>query len=186
MLKKVGVTITSVQYSVSDEIYNAFCDEDNGEDLAAHEEALEAALANVTEGQPNTSLPQMPPEEESDTLEIYTEGRLLVQDGSVSLIYTETEMSESQETKTTIRFLEKEPKNVSMLRLGEVNTAFLFEEGVRTKCVYNMIYGSLELTIRTVRVDNRLMTDGCLTLEYFIELRGASAEHKCVTIKIRQ
>jgi len=186
MLKKVGVTITSVQYSVSDEIYNAFCEEDNAEEFAAHEEALEAALANVTQGQSNTSLSQLPPEEESDTLEIFTEGRLLVQNGAVSLIYTETEMSESAETKTTIRFLEKEPKNVSMLRLGEVNTAFLFEEGVRTKCVYNMSYGSLELTIRTVRVDNRLLEDGCLVLEYFIEIRGASAEHKCVTIKIRQ
>ena len=187
MLKKVGVTIHSEQYSVSDELYNAFCQGMDGDDFPeADEEALFAAMETVREGQPNNGFPAEPPEkDENDTLEIFTEGRLKIRDGEVSLTYTETEESGFDHLETVLRFSEATPEVVSMIRFGEVNASFLFEARKRTKCVYNMPFGALELTIRTVSVDNRLVNEGILVLDYYIEIRGANAEHKCVTITLR-
>ena len=187
MLKKVGVTIHSEQYSVSDELYNAFCQGMDSDDFSEEdEESLFAALETVRQGQSNNGFPAEPAEEdENDTMEIFTEGRLKIRDGEVTLTYTETEESGFDHLETVLRFSESSPEVVSMIRFGEVNASFLFESHKRTKCVYNMPFGALELTIRTVRVDNRLVSDGILVLDYYIEIRGANAEHKCVTITLR-
>ena len=187
MLKKVGVTIRSEQYSVSDELYNAFCQSADMDDFPEEdEEALFAALENVSEGVVNTEFAAPPTEEdENDVIEIFTEGRLKVLYGDVTLTYTETEESSNGKLENILRFSESNPNSVSMIRFGEVNANFLFETHKRTKCVYNMPFGSLELTIRTVKIDNRLVSDGILVLDYYIEIRGANAEHKCVTISIR-
>ena len=186
MLKKVGVNIRSEQYTVSDELYNAFCqaagDDFDGED----EESLEAALNAVRTGAPSgTEFLQEPVPEEEDVIEIFVEGNLRISDGIVTLTYTEIEENGMGKLKTVIRYAENEPKTVSMVRFGDVNASFLFEPGKRSKCVYNMPFGAMELTVRTVDVDNRLADDGILVLDYYIEIRGANAEHKCVTISLR-
>ena len=121
-----------------------------------------------------------------ETIEIFTEGSLRIADGAVTLTYTETDVEGEGTLKTNIRFYQNEPKSVNMIRFGDVNASFFFEEHRRTKCLYNLPFGSMELTIRTVRVDNRLVEDGVLVLDYYIEIRGASAEHKRVTITLRQ
>ena len=186
MLKKVGVNIHSVQYSVSDELYDAFCQAADPDSFVEDdEESLRAALETVREGQLHTEFRTEPPREEEDILEIFTEGALRISDGIVSLTYTETEESGMNNMKTTLRYKESEPESVCMLRFGEINASFLFETGKRTKCVYNMPYGALELTIRTVNVENHLVDEGRLVLDYYIEIRGANAEHKCVTITLR-
>ena len=186
MLKKVGVNIRSEQYSVSDELYNAFCGPAGAEDFEEEdEESLSAALEKVSEGVPNTDFAAEPSEEEDDVIEIFTEGRLNIRDGEVTLTYTETEESGMGNLETILRFSESDPNTISMIRFGEVNASFLFEARKRTKCVYNMPFGSMELTVRTVNVDNRLVSDGILILDYYIEIRGANAEHKCVTISLR-
>ena len=186
MLKKVGVHIRSEQYSVSDELYNAFCQAADDDYEEEDGEALEAALKTVREGATTpTEFPAEEACEDEDILEIFVEGGLRISDGDVSLTYVETEEKGLGKLKTVIRFFETEPQSVSMVRFGDINASFLFEPGKRTKCVYNMPFGSMELTVRTVSVDNRLVTDGILVLDYFIEIRGASAEHKCVTISLR-
>ncbi len=186
MLKKVGVTILSEQYSVSDELYNAFCAASDNDDFEEDdEEALFAALENVREGTQSPPLADGAADGEDDTIEIFTEGALRISDGVVTLTYTEVEESGLGKVKNTLRFHESDPKTVSMVRFGEINTTFLFEERKRTKCVYNMPFGAMELTIRTVSVDNRLVEEGVLSLDYYIEIRGANAEHKCVTVTLR-
>ena len=184
MLKKVGVYITSEQFSVSDELFNAFlrAGDDDFED--EDEESLFAALDCVSEGKPNADFPA---EERDDdgTIEIFTEGSLRIADGAVTLTYTETDAENNGTLKTTLRFYENEPESVNMIHFGEVNTSFLFEPHKRTKCVYNLPFGAMELTIRTTRVDNRLVEDGTLVLDYYLEIRGANAEHKRVTINLR-
>ena len=185
MLKKVGVNILSEQYSVSDELYNAFCQAAGDDPEEDDEEALFAALERVSEGAPNTNFAAEEPSEDEGTIEIFTEGSLRIADGAVTLTYTETDTEGAGTLKTTLRFYENAPESVSMVRFGEINAAFLFEPHKRTKCVYNLPFGAMELTIRTVRVDNRLVKDGVLVLDYYIEIRGASAEHKCVTVTLR-
>ena len=186
MLKKVGVNILSEQFSISEELYGAFCRAAGDDFDEADEEALFAALEAVTLGDPAGT--DFPAEEaqNDETIEIFTEGSLRIADGAVTLTYTETDVEGEGTLKTNIRFYQNEPKSVNMIRFGDVNASFFFEEHRRTKCLYNLPFGSMELTIRTVRVDNRLVEDGVLVLDYYIEIRGASAEHKRVTITLRQ
>lgn len=183
MLKKVGVHILSEQFSVSDELYNAFCLGAEGDDFEEwDEEALSAALGYVSEGTENgTDFPADEPQDDG-TIEIFTEGSLRSADGAVTLTYHETDVENDVTLKTVLRFYENEPQAVNMVRFGEVNASFFFEPHKRTKCVYNMPFGAMELTVRTLRVDNRLVEDGVLSLDYIIEIRGADAEHKRVTI----
>ena len=181
MLKPVGVTIRSTQYDINEDLYNLFFGNDREVDLG-DEDLLATLEAPVVE--------RMDPEwirgedEEDDTVEVFTRGGLHVADGIVRLSYTEYDEQGENEVKTVITFSEKEPKNVVMSRTGAVNTAFIFEVGARTKSVYNLPFGALELTVFTIDADNRLMEEGTLVLDYCIEIRGSTAERRRVAITI--
>ena len=181
MLKPVGVTIRSTQYDINEDLYNLFFGNDREVDLG-DEDLLATLEAPVVE--------RMDPEwirgedEEDDTVEVFTRGGLHVADGIVRLSYTEYDERGENEVKTVITFSEKEPKNVVMSRTGAVNTAFIFEVGARTKSVYNLPFGALELTVFTIEADNRLVDEGTLVLDYCIEIRGSTAERRRVAITI--
>lgn len=181
MLKPVGVTIRSTQYDINEDLYNLFFGNDRDVDLC-DEDLLATLEAPVVE--------RMDPEwirgedEEDDTVEVFTRGGLHVADGIVRLSYTEYDERGENEVKTVITFSEKEPKNVVMSRTGAVNTAFIFEVGARTKSVYNLPFGALELTVFTIEADNRLVDEGTLVLDYCIEIRGSTAERRRVAITI--
>ena len=181
MLKPVGVTIRSTQYDINEDLYNLFFGNDREVDLC-DEDLLATLEAPVVE--------RMDPEwirgedEEDDTVEVFTRGGLHVADGIVRLSYTEYDERGDNEVKTVITFSEKEPKNVVMSRTGAVNTAFIFEVGARTKSVYNLPFGALELTVFTIEADNRLVDEGTLVLDYCIEIRGSTAERRRVAITI--
>ena len=181
MLKPVGVTIRSTQYDINEDLYNLFFGNDRDVDLC-DEDLLATLEAPVVE--------RMDPEwirgedEEDDTVEVFTRGGLHVADGIVRLSYTEYDERGENEVKTVITFSEKEPKNVVMSRTGAVNTAFIFEVGARTKSVYNLPFGALELTVFTIEADNRLVDEGTLVLDYCIEIRGSTAERRRVAITV--
>lgn len=186
MLKPVGVTIKSIQYSSSEELYELFFGANADDSLPEEDGSLLAALEKpVVDRLDPKWLREELEEEEEEVLEIFTEGRLHVSDGLVRLSYTEQDEGEGT-VKTILSFGENTPKSVAMSRSGAINTTFLFEVGRRTKCVYNLAFGSMELTIFTLAVDNRLLDEGKLTLDYCIEIRGASVEHRAVTVTLTE
>ena len=185
MLKPVGVTVRSVLLGSSEELYELFFgghENSIPDDDSALLEALERPVAERLDAEFLRAEPEVP---EEDAMEIFTEGRLHVSDGLVRLSYTEQDEG-SEELKTILSFREAEPKCVSMSRSGAINTTFIFEVGKRTKCVYNLPFGAMELTVFTLAVDNRLLEDGILVLDYFIEIRGASVEHRAVTVRVAE
>ena len=185
MLKPVGVTVRSVQYSSSEELYELFF---GASEAALPDEdgaLLEALERPVVDRLDPKWLVEEKEEDEEDALEIFTEGRLHVSDGLVRLSYVEQDEGDA-EVKTILSFLENSPKNVVMSRSGAINTTFVFEVGKRTKCVYNLPFGAMELTIFTLSVDNRLLEEGLLVLDYFIEIRGSSVEHRAVTVSLSE
>lgn len=137
----------------------------------------------------------LPPEEETDeepentsdenspeSSEMWIEGRLATNTHRVELIYDETELSGMQGAVTSIGFDRDTPTLVTMMRTGPVSTAMVFEEGKRHFCVYDTPFSSFQICVRAITVENQLLTDGMLVLEYLIEIEGAQAEHCRMTI----
>ena len=166
MLKKVMIQISSRRGDVSDEMFEYMF----GESREAAENELE---------------PDEPDEAEQDEpLEISPEGRLHVAHGEVRLSYDETEMTGMEGARTTVYFREDEPNLITMMRSGTVSTALVFEEKSRHICAYQTPLMPFELCVHTLKVDNRLLSEGKIYLDYIIEFRGAKAEHNLFELTI--
>ncbi len=126
-------------------------------------------------------------EEEGDPdapMEISTEGKLRVADGEVRISYEESELTGMEGATTVVSFREDAPHLVTMMRSGVVTTALVFEENNRHISAYHTPFMPFELCVHTLGVDNRLLTDGVLYLDYIIEVRGARAEHNLFEMRI--
>ena len=113
------------------------------------------------------------------------EGRLVTNANRVELMYEESELTGMEGSVTTIGFDRNNPDLISMMRTGVVRTALTFESGKRHFCLYNTPYSDFEVCVRTIAVENALLTEGTLRLDYLIEIHGAQAEHCKMTISIR-
>ena len=74
--------------------------------------------------------------------EMLMEGKLLVAEHRVELVYAESELTGMQGSLTAIGFEPANPDLVSMVRTGPVRTAMTFEEGKRHICLYNTPFPS--------------------------------------------
>ena len=184
MLKKVMIKITSHQDEISDELFSSFFGDENFNDGEFNEidEALEKALLDVAD----VEIPAFNEDgdDSSNDAEVYTEGRLHISSDRVTLSYEETEFTGMAGAKTTVSYSKANPDFVMMVRRGTVNTALVFEPKKRHICSYTTPYMPFEICVRTLSIDNRLHTDGEFAIEYVIEIRGATAEHNYLTIKL--
>ena len=117
--------------------------------------------------------------------EMLMEGRLLTSEKRVELVYAESELTGMQGSLTAIGFDRQNPDLVSMIRTGPVRTAMTFEEGRRHICLYNTPFSEFEVCVRTIKVNNRLLQENKLELDYLIEIHGAQAEHCKMTVIVR-
>ena len=117
--------------------------------------------------------------------EMLMEGKLLVAGHRVELVYAESELTGMQGSVTAIGFEPSNPDLVSMVRTGPVRTAMTFEEGKRHICLYNTPFSEFEVCVRTLKVNNRLLEENKLELDYLIEIHGAQAEHCKMTVTVR-
>ena len=124
-------------------------------------------------------------EAEPEISEMLVEGRLITTTRRVELIYEEMLEPEFGPSIVKIGFDRDRPAMISMLRSGAVSTAMIFENKLRHICIYNAPAVGFEVCISTVRVDNRLLTDGILALDYYMEIHGVQTEHCKMTITIK-
>ena len=117
--------------------------------------------------------------------EMLMEGKLLTSVHRVELVYAESELTGMQGSLTAIGFDRANPDLVSMIRTGPVRTAMTFEEGKRHICLYNTPFSEFEVCVRTIKVNNRLLEENLLELDYLIEIHGAQAEHCKMTVTVR-
>ena len=179
------IKITSKCEELADSMFERFFGEENFEegDFAADDYALEEALNSVADVEFDFSGDEEKPEDDG-IIEIYTEGRLRITPERVSLTYEETEITGMEGAKTMVSFVKSQPELVTMSRTGAVNTALVFEPKKRHTCCYKTPYMPFELCVRTMSMDNRLESDGEMALEYIIEIRGATAEHNTLFLKL--
>ncbi len=120
----------------------------------------------------------------ADVIEINTHGELVDDGERISISYIEGEEEGMENSTTTITFLKATPEVVTMMRSGTVSTTLLFEEGKRYHCMYQTPFMPFEVCVHTIDVNNSILSDGALTLNYIVELRGAKAEHTRFSMKL--
>ena len=149
-----------------------FAEEAENEEIEEVSQSFEEMLKNVTGEMPEPT-------------EMLMEGKLLTSTHRVELVYAESELTGMQGSLTAIGFDRANPDLVSMIRTGPVRTALTFEEGKRHVCLYNTPFSEFEVCVRTIKVNNRLLEENKLELDYLIEIHGAQAEHCKMTVTVR-
>ena len=152
MKKEIRIKIRSVRYEVEASLFS-------GEDS-------EGALTLRAEDA----------DESPEVIEINSVGTLYDDGDRVEIAYEETEATGMEGSLSTVSYLRSDSGIVSMTRSGTVSTVLTFEAGKRYHCVYKTPYMPFEICVRTLKVENLLMTMGTLDIDYVIEIRGARAE----------
>ena len=123
--------------------------------------------------------------QEDDTIELVTEGCLSPDgDDSYTLSYQESPLTGLEGTLTTFQI---EPGRVTLLRVGEVNSQMVFEEGRRHLSMYDTPYGALSIGVNTRRMRNELGANGgSIEIDYAIEIDHALAGQNLFRIQVRE
>ena len=122
--------------------------------------------------------------DEEDAIELSTEGVMNIDEKSVELVYEESEITGMEGSTTTVHFELDNPGFVTIYRTGAVSTTLAFERGKRHHCAYNTPIMPFEICVRTIKVENNILADGTLKLDYVIEIRGAKAERTKFELKV--
>ena len=121
---------------------------------------------------------------DQDVIELVTEGRLEREGGSYTLSYQESELTGLEGTLTTFQI---ERDRVTLLRVGEVNSQMVFEEGRRHLSMYDTPYGALSVGINTRKMRAELdARGGNIEIDYAIEIDHAIAGRNIFQIKVKE
>lgn len=130
--------------------------------------------------------------DDEERLDLITEGILVCHAdpesgaATVTISYPESELTGMEGSQSSVLFRTDEPGLIHMIRTGTVSTALTFREHCRAICSYDTPYMPFQVCIHGIRVDNRLLTDGILLLDYVIEIRGAQAEHCSMEMRVEE
>ncbi len=168
--RKIGmITVRTRRVGVPMPLFTGFDDTDE-DDV---EDGYEGDCGDCGE-----EFPELPDDgnEGVEEMELAMEGKLVETGERAELVWHESELTGMEGATTKVGFALDAPTLVSMLRGGSVNTALIFEAGRRHICIYNTPLSSFEVCVQALRVENRLLADGFLLLDYLIELRGNRTE----------
>ena len=122
--------------------------------------------------------------QDSDTIELVTEGRLTRDEGVYTLSYQESELTGLEGTLTTIQV---EGEQVTLMRVGEVNSQMVFQEGRRHLSMYNTPYGAMAIGVNTRHLLAELTDQGGdIEIDYAIEVDHAIAGRNIFQIKVKE
>ncbi|OUQ21228.1 hypothetical protein B5E80_16600 [Flavonifractor sp. An135] len=128
---------------------------------------------------------QTNPEQEEETIELVTEGRL-ESDGEVgyTLSYQESEVTGLEGTLTTFQI---EKDRITLLRLGEFNSQMVFEQGRRHLSMYNTPYGALSVGVNTREMEAHMgERGGKIRIAYDVEIDHAVTGMNTFEIQVRE
>ena len=112
-------------------------------------------------------------DDEEQSTEFLTEGRLLCGDGKCIIEYEETELLGSEDTTMRVIIADKE---LCLARSGAVESEFRFRERQLYQAAYETPLGLLQLSILPTQVESRIEPqEGHIDLSYVIRVGGGSA-----------
>lgn len=111
--------------------------------------------------------------QESDTIELLTEGMLEKTPTGWRLSYEESDLTGLEGVNTTFLI---EGRVVTLTREGRLNSQMVFREGVPHDSLYQMEFGTFMLTVCATRVSANITDDGgTIDLVYNIEIEQNTA-----------
>ncbi len=122
-------------------------------------------------------------DQEPALVELRTEGTLERTGDGYTLVYQESELTGLEGTQTTFQI---QPDSVTLVREGQVNSHFLFQDGQRYQTLYHTPYGALEMSVSTQRLRVRMEGDaGELEVVYTIEMNHIMTGKHRLNIQIQ-
>jgi len=122
---------------------------------------------------------------EKHTIEMTTEAELFEKNGSIFIIYFESEVSGMAGCKTMLK-LSKD--TITMTRFGDTNSKIIFEVDQPMTSVYKTAYGDFDMKVTTMHLKSAIDAknrSGYLEIEYQMVLEHLSSSHNHLTIKVR-
>lgn len=126
-------------------------------------------------------------EESQSEIELCTEAKMtLNENGCVEISYMENEDDEQLKTRAKIIFSEENPSLVIMSKEGAMSAFLSFEEGETHICTYDTPFMPIKVYVDASVVDNRLLSDGYLRLNYVLNLNDCAPQHFAVEVRIKE
>lgn len=123
----------------------------------------------------------------AEEIELLTTGRIRTnKDGQVEIVYRENEDDPTLKTLARIIFDPQTPSLVAMIKKGAVNSSLSFEEDKTHICTYVTPYMPFKVYVTSSKVDNRLLEEGFLYLEYVLSIDDTSPRHFKVSVEINE
>ncbi|MCX7711161.1 MAG: DUF1934 domain-containing protein [Clostridia bacterium] len=93
---------------------------------------------------------QASPDQDTNVLELVTEGKYYKKGDSYYVTYKESEVTGMDGTTTTLKVSDGK---VTLMRFGSVNSQFIFEEGRKHMSYYDTAYGAFTIGVLASKVD---------------------------------
>lgn len=159
------------------------------EQLEASAEDVLKLLKRVVEGENvgENEVNDLIGDEEPTEMELCTEATAEInKEGSVEISYLENEDDDVLKTLSKIIFSPNDPDLVVMTKEGAMRAILSFEEGKTHICTYDTPFMPIKVYVTANRVDNRLLTNGYLKLNYVLILNDTPPQHFSVEVKIKE
>jgi hypothetical protein len=113
--------------------------------------------------------------------ETICDGEMAVEGSKITLSYEPTD-----QISVEISFSVDEPKLISLQRHSESMPALnlVLEEGVRRVCLCKNKNTAIEMMTRAQRISNTFLRDGCIEMDYIVEVNGIRAEKTKMKISL--
>lgn len=123
---------------------------------------------------------------EKNTIEMITQGKYYEKNGSIFLVYDESELSGMEGSTTTLKIDDEKTRKVMMKRFGANESKLVFEKGKRHKSIYRTMYGDMDMEVVTSQIILVKDEEGLkkLDLSYRISVAGDTEMKNKLTVDL--
>ena len=125
------------------------------------------------------------PENDEELMELITEGRLYLKNGSYFITYRESELTGMVGVTTTLKV---EAGGVTVMRNGPMSTHMVFRQGEKHYGLYQLEGGEpMTIAVRTSRVHQTICDfGGDVEIDYSIEINNVPTAENKLRLNVRE
>ncbi|MBO5021028.1 MAG: DUF1934 domain-containing protein [Clostridia bacterium] len=128
---------------------------------------------------------QEPDSSQNEAIEFSTDGKMEINEDTITIFYNEGEMLEGADIKTKMQIIGNH--TVITERNGSMNSRLVVQKGVRNTCFYSTPYGELSMGIYGEEIENDLNSNGGkLKMKYSIDTNLSLLSKNEVEITVRE
>jgi uncharacterized beta-barrel protein YwiB (DUF1934 family) len=123
-------------------------------------------------------------DQDSNILELVTEGKYYKEDEAYYVTYDESDVTGMNGTKTTLKVMDGV---VTLIRVGSVNSQFVFQQGQKHISYYDTEYGAFTIGVLANEVDVRIDDNGGeIRVGYQLEIDNNNTGENDFYLSIRE